>query len=70
MLASCFLVLPTVICSLFVASILMTFSTFPASHSIADNFEKLVQPALGVLMIASIASSFFKEEEGGEGDLQ
>lgn len=48
----------------------MTFSTFPASHSIADNFEKLVQPALGVLMIASIASSFFKEEEGGEGDLQ
>ena len=28
-----------------------------------NNFETLVQPALGVLMIASVAGSFFKEEE-------
>lgn len=28
-----------------------------------NNFEKLVQPALGVLMIAAIGGSFFKEEE-------
>lgn len=28
-----------------------------------NNFEKLVQPALGVLMIAAIGSNFFKEEE-------
>ena len=30
-----------------------------------DNFETLVQPALGVLMIASIAGNFFKEDEEG-----
>jgi len=28
-----------------------------------NNFEKLVQPALGVLMIAAIGGNFFKEEE-------
>ena len=28
-----------------------------------SNFETLVQPALGILMIAAIAGNFFKEEE-------
>jgi hypothetical protein len=28
-----------------------------------DNFETLVQPALGILMIAALASNFFKEDE-------
>jgi len=30
---------------------------------LSDNFEKLVQPALGILMIAAIAGNFFQEEE-------
>ena len=28
-----------------------------------NNFEKLVQPALGILMIASVGGSFFNKEE-------
>lgn len=31
--------------------------------SFNKNFERLVQPALGILMLASIGGSFFKEEE-------
>eukprot|EP00529_Nitzschia_sp_RCC80_P031854 CAMPEP_0113463530 /NCGR_PEP_ID=MMETSP0014_2-20120614/12701_1 /TAXON_ID=2857 /ORGANISM="Nitzschia sp." /LENGTH=354 /DNA_ID=CAMNT_0000355519 /DNA_START=33 /DNA_END=1097 /DNA_ORIENTATION=- /assembly_acc=CAM_ASM_000159 len=31
-----------------------------------NNFERLVQPALGVLMIASIGSNFFAENEEGD----
>jgi hypothetical protein len=32
-------------------------------HFHTDNFETLVQPALGLLMIAAIAGNFFQEEE-------
>jgi hypothetical protein len=28
-----------------------------------DNFETLVQPALGILMIAAVAGTFFKEDD-------
>ena len=39
------------------------FVIFSHHFFCSDNFETLVQPALGVLMIAALAGNFFKEEE-------
>ena len=39
---------------------LHTLYIFPRS---ADQFATIIQPALGVLMIGSIAGQFFQEEE-------
>lgn len=57
-----------------VCALLLWFLTGIASSYLLKNdaiqiafnniFEPVVQPALGVLMIASIASSVFKEDEG------
>jgi hypothetical protein len=48
---------------------LILIDSLLSQRSIAaiDNFERLVQPALGVLMIASVGSNFFKEDEDGQG---
>ena len=43
------------------------FSTHLGPSWDTGNFQAFVQPALGILMIASVAGNFFQEEEDGQG---